>query len=112
MVAVIPFPLWRTRTGGRPGDKSDPAATGRLAASVERAANRLPFEVKCLPRALALSALLRRKGFAHRVVVAVRPAGARGQEDDLHAWVEVGETVVLGNLPGPWIEVLAMPARY
>ncbi len=28
---------------------------------------------------------------------------------ELHAWVEVGGDIVLGELPGPWIPVLRLP---
>ncbi|PKB14153.1 transglutaminase superfamily protein [Novosphingobium kunmingense] len=111
VVAVVPFRFWQDRIGGGPSERSDPAAARRLAASIERAAHRLPFRVKCLPRALALGLILQRRGLAHRIVLAVRPQALRGHDDDLHAWVEVEEAVVLGDLPGPWIEVLAKPPR-
>lgn len=67
------------------------------------------FESKCLPRAIALSRMLRRRGIAHRLVIAARPAGARNGADDLHAWIEMGGTIVLGELPGNWIQVLGLP---
>jgi hypothetical protein len=105
LVAALPLRVWRSSIGGRPGDREDPALARRLAAQVERAAWRLPFAVKCLPQALALSWLLRRRHIAHRVVLAVRPSAARGGNDDLHAWVDCQRVIVLGGLPGPWAEI-------
>ena len=108
LVAAVPFGRWRRLLGGRPGATAtlDPRAVRRLAAQVERAAWRLPLATKCLPRAMALSWLLRRAGQPHSVTLAVRPPDHRGSADDLHAWVAVGDTIVLGDLPGPWLTVL------
>lgn len=80
------------------------------ARQVERAASWLPFGTKCLPRAMALSWLLRRERIRHAVIVAVRPPDWRDRRDALHAWVEVGGERVLGDLPGPWVETLRQGA--
>ena len=104
-VACVPFDRWRNSLGAATGAKSEGEAR-RLAADVEWAAKRLPFETKCLPRAMALSWMLRRRHIAHAMVFAVRPAEMRHAADALHAWVEVDGATVLGNLPGPWIETL------
>ena len=108
LVAAIPFGRWRGRLGSRLGEAapSDPRAVRRLAGQVERAAWRLPLATKCLPRAMALSWLLRRAGQPHSVTLAVRPPDHRGSADDLHAWVSAGDTIVLGDVPGPWLTVL------
>lgn len=90
---------------GRPSGP-DLAEAKRIAAHVEWGARRLPFATKCLPRAMALSWMLRRRRVAHVVVFAVRPAHLRGSDDDLHAWVEVGGEKIIGDLPGPWLETL------
>ena len=82
------------------------AAASQLAADVDWAAKRLPFTTKCLPRAIALSWLLRRKQIGHMVVIAVRPPQLRNSSDDLHAWVEVARKRIIGDLPGPWVEIL------
>lgn len=108
LTAAVPFKWWRAGLGPRSGSGPPPdaRAIGQLAAHVERGAARLPFAVKCLPRAMALSWELRRRGWDHAVVIAVRPPALRGTGGDtLHAWVEHGGTVVLGALPGPWIEL-------
>ena len=48
---------------------------------------RLPYARTCLPRSVALWALLRRQGIDSEVVIGVRPGGA---PLDAHAWVERG----------------------
>ena len=113
IVAAAPFQWWRGALGLRycTSDTDAVAETKearRLASQVERAAARLPFATKCLPRAVALSWLLRRKHIGHSVVFAVRPAELRQSADALHAWVEVAGTTVIGDLPGPWVETLRL----
>lgn len=111
-VSAVPFARWRNSLG-----LSSQAAINsldvslkvarRLAGQVERAAVRLPLSTKCLPRAAALSWILRRKRIAHAVVFAVRPKGLQ-DKDSLHAWVEVGGAKIIGELDGPWIETLRL----
>ena len=86
----------------------DLAAARRLAADVEWAAKRLPFTTKCLPQAMALSWLLRRRHLTHAIVIAVRPNQLRQSPDAMHAWVEVAGDKIIGDLPGPWIETLRL----
>ncbi len=111
IVAAVPYRRWQALLGLKTGSAGAPKAARRLGSHVDRAADRLPMAFKCLPRAIALSMLLRRRALSHRVVLAVRPASSRGQNDDLHAWVEVDNTIVIGELPGPWLEMIALPAR-
>jgi hypothetical protein len=100
---------WRRSLGLSAGVSGDDARTAwATAADVEWAAKRLPFETKCLPRAMAVSWLLRRERIGHAVVVAVRPPEMRGSDDALHAWVEVAGETLVGDLPGPWIETLRL----
>lgn len=108
LVAMVPFSRWRGSLGGA-GPARLPEAR-HSAKVIEWAAARLPFASKCLPRAMALSWMLRRAGVGHTVVVAARPADSRGSDDDLHAWVEVGGERILGDLPGPWVETLRLTA--
>lgn len=116
-VAVLPLRTWIGRVGtvvtGHDGDgpasdgnSTDCARARVLARHVERAAQRLPFTTLCLPRALALGAMLRRRGIAYTITIAARPPHMRGNGDDLHGWISVQETIVLGALPGPWNPVL------
>lgn len=107
VVATLPFSWWRRTLGGTASDSAI-ADARRYAAHVEWAARLLPFSTKCLPRAMALSWILRSKRIGHLVVFAVRPAAHRGFDDQLHAWVETGGQTILGELPGPWIETLRL----
>ena len=61
----------------------DPALVARV---VRIAATYGPYRATCLPRSVALWALLRRDGFTPVVTIGVRK-GPRGVE--AHAWVEV-----------------------
>ena len=110
LVRRVKFARWRGALGlageADPAQQQDALLLGR---HVERAAARLPGTAKCLPQALALSWMLRRRGIAHRVVLMVRPRQQRGGIDDLHAMVHCGARVALGELPGPWIETLVLP---
>lgn len=104
------FGSWRGRLGlAGSADPAQELMAQRLAHHVERAASRLPGISKCLPQAMALSWMLRRRGIAHRIALLVRPETLRGGADDLHAMVYCGNHTVLGKLPGPWIETLVLP---
>ena len=110
-MSILPFNWWRdslgeVKTVGRIGQSGKEAR--RLAAHVEWAARLLPFQTKCLPRAVALSWILRSRGIDHFVIFAVRPLELRGSDDQLHSWVEVAGEKILGNLPGDWVETLRL----
>ena len=114
-VSFVPFHHWRGSLGTKNRDEGEGRLESsavdegrRTAAVVERAAQRLPFPTKCLPRAVAVSWLLRRKGLSHTIVFAVRPSHLRRSVDTLHAWVEVNGARIIGDLPGPWLETLRM----
>jgi hypothetical protein len=107
LVELVPLGWWRGTLSppAEPGKPSgDAGEARRWAAHVERAAMRLPFAIKCLPQAVALSWLLSRRGIAHQLVIAVRPADRRQEDNALHAWVESAGRRILGDLPGPWFE--------
>lgn len=110
LVRIAPFRLWRKFLGGSAKETGAGGADRlqqavRAARRVERAAMRLPFETKCLPRAMALSWILRGQRVPHGLVIAIRPPGQRSGDDTLHAWVETDGRIVLGELPGPWHEI-------
>jgi len=110
LVRFARFAVWRSRLGWPGTANPEQGLLARsLARHVERAAGRLPGISKCLPQAMALSWMLRTRHIPHRVALMVRPEAARGGEDDLHAMVRCGEDIVLGDLPGPWIETLILP---
>ena len=104
LIARVPFARWRGRLGtpasGRPGDAQvrlpENLASRRLARAVERAAARLPGESRCLPKAMALQAMMRRRGYAGVLTIGVAPGVARGSLDDLHAWVTSRGEVLVG----------------
>lgn len=110
LVACVPFRRWRLSLGSKsaPNTKMAGVEALRLARHVQRAAGLLPLPTDCLPRAMALSWMLRSKSIRHATVIAVRPAEARNATDGLHAWVEVDGVTILGELPGPWIETLRL----
>ncbi len=110
VVALVPLERWRGRFGMAGSAAPEALAEAqRLAAHVRRGAGRLPFHVKCLPQALALSRMLRRRRIAHSLIIAARPDTARTGQDDLHAWIELGSAIVLGDLPGPWLPLFTLP---
>lgn len=105
LVAGLRFGHWRhllgpvtTAVQTRPAS----AADRLLAKAVERASLRLPGQSKCLPRAMALHWMLRRRNRPAQLVIAVLPGAVRGGVDDLHAWVECGEEVLIGALDQPF----------
>ncbi len=105
LVARMPLRRWRGMLGTlatqppavRPGPDDR-----RLARAVERASQRLPGVSKCLPRAMALHWMLRRRARSSQLVIAVLPAAARGTIEDLHAWVETGGEILIGALDEPF----------
>lgn len=108
LVEWVPFDRWRNSLGLDEGRDDALEEAARCAAVVERAAARLPFSTKCLSRAIALSWLLRRHHIAHAVVFAASPVAKRQTADALHAWVEIARVKVIGDLPGPWLEMLCL----
>jgi hypothetical protein len=107
LVAALPFERWRGTLGSSKGALAR-SESKRLAAQIDWAAQRLPFSSKCLPRAMALSWLLRAKGISHEVVFGVRPAELRTADEALHAWVEIDGEILIGDLPGPWVQTLRL----
>lgn len=89
----------RAWLGRRPpvaGGGGEPAGAARLAEHVAAAASRMPYRVTCLPRALTLWWLLRRRGFDPELRLGVRRQEEEGME--AHAWVTLDGTV-LGDRP-------------
>ncbi|MBC2664625.1 lasso peptide biosynthesis B2 protein [Novosphingobium flavum] len=116
LVSFVPLARWQSTLGQRvPPDAPMPAPgeeqalrSRRAGRAVERAARLLPLELKCLPRAMALQWMLRRRRIASRLMIGILPAGQRGSVDDLHAWVISGTDIVIGELPLPHRTVLAL----
>ncbi len=78
------------------------AADCHLAKAVGRAAVRLPGGARCLPQAMALHWMLRRRSRPSQLVIAALPGMVRGGLDSLHAWVETGGAILIGELDQPF----------
>ena len=64
--------------------------------AVDTAANLLPLELLCLPRALATKYLLRKvPALTLEIGIEVNPA----KQFEAHAWVEQNGSVIMGNWP-------------
>jgi len=68
-----------------------------VAAAVISAVRHLPFECLCLPQAMAVQWMLRRRRVPARLLIGVDPAGSRASRHALHAWTRVGEVTVIGE---------------
>jgi hypothetical protein len=51
---------------------------------------------------MALHWMLRRRHRSSQLVIAVLPEQARGGVDDLHAWIETGGEILIGELDQPF----------
>lgn len=112
LVDFVRFGRWRGVLGRVvPAGLTNRSADGRdapdqrdryLSRVVDRAASRLPFACRCLPRAMALHAMLTRRGKRTTLVIGVLPGPRRGHLDDLHAWVELNGEVLIGISPEPY----------
>ena len=111
LVACLPLRLWRKTLGtvqpaGPPEPLAPPPLALACAHAVGRAAHRMPASL-CLPRAMALQWMLRRRALPGELVLGVKP-GERGGLDDLHAWVELAGAIVLNDSAGAHREVLRL----
>jgi hypothetical protein len=62
--------------------------------AVENLGARTWMNARCLPRALAAHAMLRRRGIASRLCLGV---AREGRELAAHAWVEIGNEKIVGG---------------
>jgi hypothetical protein len=110
LISRVPFGSWRQWLGTPvPPEGSDPQrhldsnlGRRRLARAVIRGAGRMPGESRCLAQAMALQWMLRRRGLGGVIHLGVRPAGKRGNLDDLHAWVTASGEVLIGTGDKPY----------
>jgi hypothetical protein len=113
LITFVPFEKWRGLLGQRldgpdGANGSDPALLKPLLDAHKRALARLPFEFDCLPSAMALHWMLRRRGIASVLSIGALPKQGRGSIDDLHAWVSVNGTIRLGERPQTYITLLRL----
>ena len=112
LVALAPFSLWSPSLG-RPSPVGPPARSPpdllalACAHTVERASARLPGTL-CLPRAMCLQWMLRRRRIASTLVLGVLPEQLRGGLNDLHAWVELARFAILGGGEGSHRTILRL----
>jgi hypothetical protein len=84
-----------------PGCEAEAVAVGR---TVARLCGRLPRRPRCLAQAVTVHLMLRRRAISH-----VIHFGVRKHEDRLeaHAWVSVGERIVVGEAGVPTFQPIA-----
>jgi hypothetical protein len=71
---------------------------GPVASAVTAVARRLPSGTTCLVEALAVEAMLRRRGFAPTLRFGTRRPGSGATRLEAHAWVECAGSIVIGGL--------------
>lgn len=86
---------WLDRCGRRT-TQSD-ATPDRTAWAVAAAARRVPGGATCLPQALVCNAMLQRRGYATRLHIGVASRAEIGRPTG-HAWVEMDDRVIIGDL--------------
>lgn len=107
LVARVPMRYWRGSLGRVGRDATacalvtpavwpeTPPALRRIAFAVERASLRLPFQLRCLPRAMAVQWMARRR----RLDCTLHIGLARTAEEPLHAWIDCGAETLIGSVP-------------
>ncbi len=85
----------------------DAALIDRVAALIPRVARRLPWRSDCLIQAMAAQRWLSRSGIASSIRLGTRTTPAKGFE--AHAWLIVGERVVIGSDIEGFAEFAAFP---
>ena len=109
LVKYVPMRYWRRRlvtaqeepestesAGARPAHAPERRLARRVARVVRRAAHHVPFTAVCLPQAMALQWMLRRRGVESRLVLGARRKAHR-KGLDFHAWLTVGGEGVIGQ---------------
>lgn len=98
LVHTVGFERFATRLGSHMAQSADEdspfayATATRVRWAVETAARNLPFDVICLPQAIAGKLMLRRRGIASTLYLGV----ARDPDLKAHAWLRVGRLIVTG----------------
>jgi hypothetical protein len=99
-LAMLPFATFRKvfhyLTKSSHKKELSQAEIARTVWAVDTAANLLPFNLLCLPRALATKYLLRKlPAVTLEIGIEVNPA----KQFEAHAWVEKNGTIIIGNWP-------------
>ena len=94
--ALPPADPERREAVGEPLPDAPVRFSRRTARIVRRVAHHVPFPAVCLPQAMALQWMLRRRGIGSRLIFgARRTAGSANL--DFHAWLTVGGKCVIGG---------------
>lgn len=102
LITLVPLRRWRGslgRVAAAPQAVPISLVHRRVVRAVLRATGWLPGDYVCLPRAMAVQWMLRRRGQPSALVFGVLPEHASGDMHALHAWVEVGNEVIIGADP-------------
>ncbi|MEE9383025.1 MAG: lasso peptide biosynthesis B2 protein [Nannocystaceae bacterium] len=100
LLRLSPFRHYRRRL---PTTKRSPChvlpddTLARIVWAVDGVSRRFSHHLRCLPRALAVQQMIRRRGGDASVRLGVAPAPTGGFR--AHAWVELDGKVVIGRLP-------------
>ena len=87
---------WAARRPRQPQRFADPGLPAEIAAAVDFVGSSRFMPAKCLPRALATQAMLRRRGIASRLCLGV---ARDGRSLLAHAWVEIGRgQIIIGEV--------------
>lgn len=97
-IAVRVFPAARVLAwASRPPHRVSRFAgteVGWVSWAIETSGSKRWIRAKCLPRALAAQAMLRRRGIASRLCLGV---ARQGEALSAHAWIELGQEAIVGG---------------
>ena len=99
-IRLFPLGWWRSTLGSldrtAPQDSNFELARPVIQA-VNRACQRLPINMVCLPRAIAAQWMLGRRGHRSALVFGISPGQESQSQLSLHAWVEAGDRILIGD---------------
>lgn len=101
LIRAVPMKRWRGTLGklGEPRAGQFDANYRDVSRAVVRAAGKLPGEYVCLPRAMAVQWMLRRRGLPSAIIIGVTPQQTGAKSHAFHAWVEGGGQIIIGEDP-------------
>jgi hypothetical protein len=99
LIRAVQMRRWRATLGrvGELGTAEGHPAYRAISYAVTAGARRLPGEYVCLPRAMAVQWMLRRRGVASAIVIGVSAQPQGDRLHALHAWVEGGGNIIIGD---------------
>ena len=110
LVQYVPMRFWRyhvdTSADSTPAPLRVPRKVGWI---VRKVARRLPFRARCLPQAMAVQWMLRRRAIRSRLVFGARRGTAPKTTLEFHAWLIAGGECVIGGQEVETFTVLPPP---